>query len=55
MAEITIKKAIELRVFTSQMKQHKSIFGYKCLRLDKQLNDILLDFDNDLFEKKVEF
>lgn len=53
--EITISKAIELQVFVSQMKQHKSLFGIACLKMDKQLTELLLPFKDLMFEKQIEF
>jgi len=51
---ITIRKSIELRNFTNTFKGHKSIFGYKCLQMNKQLNEKLEKFDSDYYEKKLE-
>lgn len=55
MIKITIKKAIELQVFTSQLKQHKSLFGLACLKMDKQLTDLLQPFRDLHYEKQIEF
>jgi Zn/Cd-binding protein ZinT len=52
---ITIKHAIDLRNFTNSLKAHKSIFGYKCLQMNKHLNEKLEKFDSDFYEKKLEF
>lgn len=51
---ITIKRALDLRNFTAGFKAHKSIFGYKCLQLNKHLNDKLEYFDSNYYEKKLE-